>query len=116
MRTDVRLSPSRLGLEQILDRLERDDTFDDAICRWERLPARPPRYANHPDWLDQRLVTALASRGIAQLYTHQRPALESIHTRRSGVLVTPTASRKTLCYDPPVLDALPKEPNAPAPH
>src|SRR2546422_6870256 len=112
MRTDVRLSPSRLGLEQILDRLERDDTFDDAICRWERLPARPPRYANHPDWLDQRLVTALASRGIAQLYTHQRHALESIHTGRSVVVVTPTASGKTLCYDLPVLDAIAKDPTA----
>ncbi len=111
MRTAVR-TPARLSLDQILDRLERDPAFAATICRWERLPARPARLADFPDWLDPRLVRALASRGIERLYTHQRHALEAIHAGKNVVVVTPAASGKTLCYDLPVLDAVAKDPSS----
>ena len=111
MRTDVR-PPSRLRLEQILDRLEHRGALSDAICRWERLPARAARCADAPEWLDQRLTAALAARGISHLYTHQRHALDALHAGRNVVIVTPTASGKTLCYDLPVLDAIAKDGNA----
>src|SRR5437867_677533 len=111
MRTDVRL-PARLGLEQILDRLERDPAFAPTISRWDRQPARAPRYADFPEWLDTRLGDALARRDIAHLYTHQRRALESAHARKHTVVVTPTASGKTLCYDLPVLHEIAKDPSA----
>ena len=111
MRTVVR-TPARLGLEQILDRLERDPAFGAGVSRWQRLPARPARYADHPEWLDTRIVRSLASRGIERLYAHQRHALDAIHAGRDVVVVTSTASGKTLCYDLPVLDAIAKDPSA----
>ena len=51
-----------------------------------------------PAWLDPRIVAGLAARGIDRLYTHQAEALEAVHAGEDVVVVTPTASGKTLCY------------------
>ena len=47
-----------------------------------------------PDWLDPRIVTGLAARGIERLYTHQAEAIEAVHAGEDVVVVTPTASGK----------------------
>ncbi len=111
VRTSVRF-PARTSLEQILDGLAADREFQEMVTRWERLPARPARYAPFPEWLDGRIAAALRRRGINDLYSHQAAALESTHAGRHTVVVTPTASGKTLCYDLPVLDAIAKDPSA----
>ena len=67
------------------------------------LPAKEADYAPLPAELDERLITALRSRGIDQLYSHQRQAWEAIRAGQHTVIVTPTASGKTLCYNLPVL-------------
>ncbi|SEO55018.1 DEAD/DEAH box helicase [Aquisalimonas asiatica] len=67
------------------------------------VPARSARHAEMPDGLDPRLRSALAARGINRLYTHQREAWDSIRAGQHTVVVTPTASGKTLCYNLPVL-------------
>jgi DEAD/DEAH box helicase domain-containing protein len=69
------------------------------------VPARPARHAAFPEALDPRLVTALRGRGIQQLYSHQREAWDHLQAGRDVVVVTPTASGKTLCYNLPVLHA-----------
>ncbi|MBP8274651.1 MAG: DEAD/DEAH box helicase, partial [Acidobacteria bacterium] len=51
-----------------------------------------------------------ASRGIDQLYSHQAEAVDHAMHGRNVVIVTPTASGKTLCYNVPVLDAILKDP------
>ncbi|HEY8862571.1 MAG TPA: DEAD/DEAH box helicase [Candidatus Dormibacteraeota bacterium] len=56
------------------------------------------------------LVTALAARGIHRLYTHQADAYEAVRKGRHLVVVTPTASGKTLCYNLPVLQRLLENP------
>ena len=69
------------------------------------VPAREGRYAALPDELDARLKTALAGRGVTRLYSHQRQAWDAVRAGRHTVVVTPTASGKTLCYNLPVLQA-----------
>lgn len=69
------------------------------------VPATPGRYAELPADLDGRLVAALRARGIGRLYSHQAAAWDSVHAGRHTVIVTPTASGKTLCYNLPVLQA-----------
>lgn len=69
------------------------------------LPARAARVAPFPDGLDARLLRALAARGIHHLYSHQRAVWEHVAAGRHCVVVTPTASGKTLCYNLPVLQA-----------
>ncbi len=65
--------------------------------------ARAGRYAELPAGLEPRLVQALRGRGIGRLYSHQREVWEAVSAGRHTVVVTPTASGKTLCYNLPVL-------------
>lgn len=69
------------------------------------IPAKQASYAPFPDALHPRLQQALRSRGIDQLYSHQAESWESVQSGRPTVVVTPTASGKTLCYNLPVLQA-----------
>jgi len=62
--------------------------------------------------IDTRLRAALEKRGIARLYIHQAEAFEHAAAGRHVVVVTPTASGKTLCYNLPVLDLLLRDPGA----
>jgi DEAD/DEAH box helicase domain-containing protein len=84
---------------------------DIVVTAVRRLPAAPAMYAPMPEGLDRRLVGALATRGIAELYTHQAETMAHALAGRSTVVVTPTASGKTLCYNGPVLDAILKDPS-----
>jgi len=70
------------------------------------IPDRPARHADFPPGLDARIVNALRARGITRLYTHQREAWDHVAAGRHTVVVTPTSSGKTLCYNLPVLDAV----------
>ncbi len=69
------------------------------------VPAKGASYSPFPEALDNRLKYALQKRGITQLYSHQRVAWDSVTTGHHTVMVTPTASGKTLCYNLPVLQA-----------
>jgi DEAD/DEAH box helicase domain-containing protein len=84
---------------------------DPIVTATRRLPAVAATYAPFPDGTDHRLLSALAARGIEQLYTHQADAFEHVLARRNVVTITPTASGKTLCYNGPVLDAILKDPS-----
>jgi DEAD/DEAH box helicase domain-containing protein len=57
-------------------------------------------------------VEALKARGIEQLYSHQAKAFDTVAKGEHLVVVTPTASGKTLCYNLPVLQALVQQPEA----
>ena len=52
------------------------------------------------------------TRSIDRLYTHQAEAFSHASAGRNVVIVTPTASGKTLCYNLPVLNGLLADPNA----
>src|SRR5687768_18166141 len=82
------------------------------IVAHRELEPRPPRHAPWPEEIDQRVVEALKGRGIDALYTHQAAAYGAASAGRNLVVVTPTASGKTLCYNLPVLDAVAKDPAA----
>jgi DEAD/DEAH box helicase domain-containing protein len=83
---------------------------DAIITAAHRLPAIPASFASFPDDTDLRLKGALAARGVEQLYTHQAEAFAHVLAGRNVVVITPTASGKTLCYNGPVLNAILQEP------
>ena len=99
-------------LGEILDDLLISASTGPCITASRHFPARPPVYAPFPQSMDPRIVEALRARGIAQLYSHQARAWELVQAGRHVVLVTPTASGKTLCYNLPVLQALVHRPDA----
>jgi len=69
------------------------------------LPGREGRYADLPDALPCSLAAALRSRGVSQLYAHQREAWDAAQRGEHLVVATPTASGKSLCYTLPVVAA-----------
>ena len=95
--------------DQAIAALLADPSLAPLITAHRELEPRPPRHAPWPDGLDPRLVEALRGRGIEALYTHQAAAYEAVHARKNVVVVTPTASGKTLCYNLPVIDAVAKD-------
>jgi len=78
----------------------------------KHFPAREAQTAPIPQSLPSRLCDALKARGIASLYTHQTRACELAREGRNVVVVTPTASGKTLCYNLPILGELIEKPEA----
>ena len=105
--------------------LDRPQSADDAIGAFLGDPALArlvvahrvleplaPRHAPWPQDLDPGLVSALRSRGVEALYTHQAAAIAAARAGRNVCVVTPTASGKTLCYNLPVLDAVSRDPTA----
>jgi DEAD/DEAH box helicase domain-containing protein len=99
-----------MNLSQLIDTLKRSPEFMKQVTHWEILPAQPPEFSTFPEQLDPRLLEALKSRGIHKLYTHQAAAVHAVLTGNHTVVVTPTASGKTLCYNLPVLDAVLENP------
>jgi len=75
------------------------------------IPAAEARFASLPDDVRPELARALAARGIERLYSHQADAYNAVRSGRHLVVVTPTASGKTLCYNLPVLQRLLERPD-----
>ena len=67
------------------------------------VPARPGRFAEFPEYLPPQLAAALYGRGLTRLYSHQAEAWEAVQRGEDVVVVTPTASGKSLCYTLPVV-------------
>jgi DEAD/DEAH box helicase domain-containing protein len=101
-----------MSLESVLESFRTDPSVSANVTRWQVLPARPARYAPFPAFLQPALRETLARREVEQLYTHQVAAIDAVHAGQSVVVVTPTASGKTLCYNLPVLDHLLRDPQA----
>ena len=89
-------------LEKILSSPE----FAPNIVVEKLIPSSDGVFVPFPSDLDERIAQALRKRGISQIYTHQGEVWENVKQGRNTVVVTPTASGKTLCYNLPVLDTL----------
>lgn len=82
-----------------------------SITTIKYLPPQAGIFEDYPDKVHPALVEALKKKGFTQLFSHQRQSWEKISQGKNVVVVTPTASGKTLCYNLPVLDRILKEPS-----
>ncbi|MBR0320076.1 MAG: DEAD/DEAH box helicase [Clostridia bacterium] len=101
-----------MNLPQLLEQLKNSPSFMENVTRWQVLPAREARFAPFPEGVDERIPAALKKHGVHQLYTHQAQAFASASRGEDFVVVTPTASGKTLCYNLPVLNEILHNPDA----
>src|SRR5437870_3940287 len=99
-------------LGEILDDLLTSPSTGPCITATRHFAPRPPVLVPFPPSLDPRIADALRARGIDELYSHQARAWELIAQGHHVVVVTPTASGKTLCYNLPALQALLHQPDA----
>src|SRR6266853_1287080 len=101
-----------MQIRELLDELLTSLETGPLISAVRHFEARPAVFASFPSSLDPRIVEALKARGVEQLYSHQAKAVEAVAKGEHLVVVTPTASGKTLCYNLPVLQALVQQPEA----
>ena len=101
-----------LSALEALERFLAEPDIAEAVAVRHVLLAQDASYAPLPAWLDPRLVQALEKRGISSLYSHQREALDALHDGQDIIIVTPTASGKSLCYNLPVLQEISADPAA----
>src|SRR6059036_1004289 len=92
-------------VHEVLDAFAARDEKGEMLTAVRHFPAREAQWADFPSWVHPDLVSAYAEKGISRLYTHQAEAAEAVHAEKNVVIVTPTASGKTLCYNLPVLNA-----------
>jgi DEAD/DEAH box helicase domain-containing protein len=97
-------SATDLGLAPAVRELASRPENQGALAHWEVLPARPARFGDLSLPLAEPLREALAHRGIERLYTHQVQAIEALRGGLDVVVVTGTASGKSLCYHVPALE------------
>jgi DEAD/DEAH box helicase domain-containing protein len=107
MRTYAPADPAAV-LERLLD----EPSLARGVVHHAVIPAREASFAPMPDWLDPRIVAGLRARDIGQLYSHQAEAIQAVHDGQDVVVVTPTASGKSLCYTLPALQAIAADPAA----
>ncbi|MCX7015885.1 MAG: DEAD/DEAH box helicase [Candidatus Sumerlaeota bacterium] len=105
-------APASSALRDVLSVLKNNPRLARNVAAWRILPAAPARSVPFPESLSPELAAALGKRGIASLYTHQAAAFDAVAAGRNVVVVTPTASGKSLCYNLPVVETLIKRPEA----
>lgn len=101
-----------MPVEKILNELKKYNKISSRFTAWRHIPAKSGIYEEFPEWIEDKLIRILKEKGISKLYSHQASALEFIRNKKNVVVVTPTASGKTLCYNLPVLNSILKDENS----
>ncbi len=94
--------PPAVIAEAVIEDLRSKQT-ETTVRRIDEIPAR---FGEWPKELNPKLLAVLKKRGIDRPYAHQARTMDHAIAGRNVVVVTPTASGKTLCYNAPVLNAI----------
>ena len=100
-----RPSPS-FDVEDFVRRLEQRSRGRESVTRVHRIAAKAPRYGAFDGLIAPAMEQALRARGIERPYCHQEEAWRHLANGDDLVVVTPTASGKTLCYYAPLISML----------
>jgi DEAD/DEAH box helicase domain-containing protein len=104
--SDQAAALSLTRVRQVLDTFAARDVTGEVLTAVRYFPAREAQWSEFPAWVHADLVAAYNAKGIQRPYTHQAAAAEGVHAGKNVVVVTPTASGKTLCYNLPILHSI----------
>jgi DEAD/DEAH box helicase domain-containing protein len=100
-----------MKVKDFIKEIENGRDYDNQIVHVQNMPTREAVYGELKSPLHPQLESTLKSQGIEKLYSHQVSAIEAIREGKSIVIVTSTASGKTLCYNIPVLESISENEN-----
>ncbi len=106
-----RASTALVGVREVVNELAAHERANEVVTAVEHIPAREAQFVPIPDWIRPELAEAYRAKGVRQLYSHQAEAAERVRGGKNLVVVTPTASGKTLCYNLPILNAMLENPD-----
>mgnify|MGYP003565963542 CR=1 FL=1 len=95
-----------MNLPQLLEYLGNKKDFLQNITTWKTIQAQSAITVPFPELVPEKITKILQEEGISSLYSHQASAYEQIRAGNNVVIVTPTASGKTLTYNLPILTSL----------
>ena len=107
----VRQTAALATVQDVVEHMAAQDRTGEVLTAIHHIPAREAQWAPIPDWARPELAAAYRDKGVERLYSHQAKAAEIVHGGGNAVVVTPTASGKTLCYNLPVLNAVLENPD-----
>jgi DEAD/DEAH box helicase domain-containing protein len=100
-------------IQHLLKIWSSEPTIRDNVVVWREEAEAEAKYENFPDELFFPLRNFLVQqKGITQLYLHQADAWREARSGKNIVVVSGTASGKTLCYNLPVLDHVFRHPES----
>ncbi len=103
-----------MNVKALLSDIQGSPDYAGQVVYVRDVPARPARFADPAYPLAPAVSAMLESRGIQRLYCHQADALDRVHNGEDVLVVTGTASGKSLCYVVPIIEALIADPDATA--
>jgi DEAD/DEAH box helicase domain-containing protein len=106
-----RQSASLDAVHNILGSLVSQNRQEEVLTAMRQIPAREAKFCSVPAWVTSVLSEAYRAKGIRDLYSHQASTAQLVRNGKNVVVVTPTASGKTLCYNLPVLNAVLEKPD-----
>ena len=95
-----------MDVAAFLDSIRRHPQYAGQIEHVEVLDERPGQFGSLSPELPAELCRMLAAHDIQELYSHQVLAIDAARAGEDLVVVTGTASGKTLCYNLPILESL----------
>ncbi len=100
-------------IDDFIQSIKRMQGYKKQIVHVEEISPQEACFGKLEKSLPENIQNCLMSREI-HLYSHQAEAINKVRAGKNVVIVTPTASGKTLAFNIPVLEALTKDPKATA--
>ncbi len=94
-----------MSVDEIVRSWKKSRSISPCITAFRVFGRKEGQYRPFPEAIHPLLKEILREDKIHQLYSHQAEAVEAIQSGKDVVIVTPTASGKTLCYNLPVLSS-----------
>ncbi len=101
-----------MDVARFLDSIRSSPLYRSQIRHVQEISPRIGDYRQLQEPLPEPLRNLLRRRGIESLFAHQVAAIEAARADKDLVVVTGTASGKTLCYHLPILEACLKNPDS----
>lgn len=97
-----------MSVTEFIESIEKDKRFSHQIAEHKYIHPVEPRYRKID--LDDRLRDVLKKQGVELFYSHQVEAIDLIRQGENVVVMTPTASGKSLIYNIPVIESIIENP------
>ena len=97
-----------MSITTFIDAIRRDERLDLRIAEHKYIHQAEPKYMKLD--IPDRIRDALKKRGVELFYSHQVEAIDLIRQGENVVVMTPTASGKSLIYNIPVLESIIENP------
>ncbi|MGD0004982.1 MAG: DEAD/DEAH box helicase [Anaerolineaceae bacterium] len=103
--------PTESAILHLINAWKNEPTIQENIVEWHTDNPQAAHIFTFPETIHPKLIAALRQRGYDGLYTHQISSWQASRAGQNMVIVTGTASGKTLCFNLPVLNSILSDPD-----